>query len=593
MLIKISARHWRWILVLALAAYVIKNIFVGVDNDETYGIVLGYRLAMGDRLLLEMWEPHQTSAIFTALLIKPFLWLGGGSVTFLNLYLRVVYFVIHGLVSYSVYCTFRLWGAGENDSEHKGECAKWLGLIYFVSIPKCICIPEYSNLHIWFFTLFCLSFVWFYFERSPVQGKWPILLLGGIFLTADVLAYPSMVLLYPFGLLLIWWKDKEQRGEGIRSKERYSNNHFWTKALLFTLPCVIGAIVLGGYVFSYMTWEQIGEVLPYILGDGSHDVSAAEKWSKVLISVGEMAGFLAAGAVAAGVCTLVSGTWYQRTGKGKLNRREWLDLFGAVMFGILILQQFYCWFTSEFNASYPHIIYLYLCLLGIYYSGKTAGKQRMGLYLIGLSAVSYISIILMSNWEPIHLIPYLIVGVLGGLFYWYRYLEEQYRIGRKLFGMICGLLVFSNIFGYCYLIIGGAQVHSTIFDVGGYSREGLRKGIIAEYMSAYRYNTNYKSWAEAIPEGSNVLFVGTDPAFYMLGDCVIASGSTISTPTFDESLLAYWEMNPDRYPDAVVFDCMWGSIEIVEEDSFIMQWVKEEFGYTEMLEYPYVTVYRR
>lgn len=50
----------------------------------------GYRLAMGDRLLLK-WEPHQTSAIFTAVFIKLFLMITGG-INYLNLFLRVVSF---------------------------------------------------------------------------------------------------------------------------------------------------------------------------------------------------------------------------------------------------------------------------------------------------------------------------------------------------------------------------------------------------------------------------------------------------------------------------------------------------------------------
>ena len=264
-----------------------------------------------------------------------------------------------------------------------------------------------------------------------------------------------------------------------------------------------------------------------------------------------------------------------------------------VLFVILIAQQFYCWFTSKFNASYPHIIYVYLCLGGIYYWSKRERKEKSGLYLMGVSLVSYIGVILMSNWEPIHLIPYLIVGVLGGLFYWYSYLSEQYHVGYKLFKALCVLLVFSNIFGYCYLIIGGAEVHATIFEVGGYCRDGLRKGIIAEYMTAYRYNNNLEIWSEAIPEGSKVLFVGYNPVFYMQGNCTIASSSTISTPTYDESLLAYWELNPDRYPDVVVFESMWGRIDIADEDSFIMRWVLDEFQATEKVEYPYVTVFKK
>ena len=71
---KNAGKKWFYLLIIALAAYTIKNIFVGVDNDETYGIVLGYRLANGDKLLLEMWEPHQTSAIFTALFIIDFIY---------------------------------------------------------------------------------------------------------------------------------------------------------------------------------------------------------------------------------------------------------------------------------------------------------------------------------------------------------------------------------------------------------------------------------------------------------------------------------------------------------------------------------------
>lgn len=86
-----SKKIWKVICFLAIIAYTLKNLFVGADTDEGYGIMVGYRLAMGDRLLLEMWEPHQTSAIFTAVFIKLFVMLTGG-VDYLNLFLRIVFF---------------------------------------------------------------------------------------------------------------------------------------------------------------------------------------------------------------------------------------------------------------------------------------------------------------------------------------------------------------------------------------------------------------------------------------------------------------------------------------------------------------------
>ena len=43
---KVKHKNWWWLIVLAVAAYVIKNIFVGADIDESYAVTVGYRLAM-------------------------------------------------------------------------------------------------------------------------------------------------------------------------------------------------------------------------------------------------------------------------------------------------------------------------------------------------------------------------------------------------------------------------------------------------------------------------------------------------------------------------------------------------------------------
>ena len=40
----------------------IKCIFVGLQMDEEYAYTLSYRLIKGDRLLTQVWDPHQTSA---------------------------------------------------------------------------------------------------------------------------------------------------------------------------------------------------------------------------------------------------------------------------------------------------------------------------------------------------------------------------------------------------------------------------------------------------------------------------------------------------------------------------------------------------
>lgn len=554
------------LLLLALAAYVIKNILVGADVDEGYGVMIGYRLACGDKLLLEMWEPHQTSAIFTAAIIRPFLWLGQGNTDYLNIYLRVVYFAVHGLLTLLVY---RCFADCKPQLGKQGAAA--LALVFFVCSPKSIFIPEYSNLHIWFFALLMMSLLWYYCEHSPLKGRLWVLVLSGIWLTFDVLSYPSMALLLPFCLGVMLYQKR---------------NLIWKEVLCFVMPGVIGAGVFAAYLFSYMTWEELLWVLPHVLGDGSHQINWFTKMQGYLANMGIMAlQLLGCGAVA----WVLMAVWGKLRGK-KRDAGVFLVVFFLVHIGFM----FYTWFTHTYNASYTRLIYIAVSITGLYCYEKTGKKEKAGYYLILASVINYGGVLLLSNWNPSLLVPYFIMGMLGGLLCWRAYFEKYGEdVCRLILSFLCGIMVFSSCFGYCFRIIGGELVPSTIFEIRGYHHEGFRKGILANYMTAYRYNSNQELWEEAIPEGSMVMYVGMSQFSYLHGNCRVAVPSTISTPTYDEALLAYWEMNPDRYPDVVVLESCYGDIGALEQDAFLMDWLTNEFQATEVVDYPYMRVYKR
>lgn len=562
---------WIVLTAAALLAYIVKNILVGADVDEGYGVMMGYRLAMGDKLLLEMWEPHQTSAIFTALFIRPFLWLTGGNVDFLNIYLRVVYFAVHGLVSAFTYHTFRKC---KPDIGRKG--AAGLALVLFVCSPKSIFIPEYSNLHIWFLALFCLTLMWYYCALSPLKGRLWILAVSGLCLACDVLAYPSMVLLLPFCLAVMAYQRR---------------NKFRKECLIFLAPCLAGAAIFMGYILSYMSLEQIGQVIPYVLGDGSHQQGLADKLPGYLANVGIMGLQLLACGAAACVLTLVITRIFSN---GQKKGDDIISLFLVNFFLVHIVFMFYTWFTHMYNASYTRLLYIAIALAGIYCYRKSGKREKTGLYLILISAVNYCAVLLLSNWNPSLLAPYFVMGAMGGLLCWNVYFNTH---GSKRYKgavpLLSGILVISCCFGYCFRIIGGELTPSTIFEIRGYNHDGFRKGILANYMTAYRYNSNQEVWKEAVPDGSTLMYVGMSQFSYMHGNCTVAVPSTISTPTYDEALLAYWEMNPDRYPDVVAIESCYGDIGAVAQDEFLMQWLEEEFKATEIIDYPYVRVYRR
>jgi hypothetical protein len=159
--------------------------------------------------------------------------------------------------------------------------------------------------------------------------------------------------------------------------------------------------------------------------------------------------------------------------------------------------------------------------------------------------------------------------------------------------MICVMFLLSEVFGRCLLMIGGEEGSSMTFQVRGISREGVRGGILTSYMNSYRYNNNYELFPEIIPAGSMVLYLGPSSFYYMLGDCRIASPTTISTPEYDESLELYYELHPERFPDVVVMESCYGDVSYFGEEDYIFKWLEEEFQPVEVTDYPYVRVYRR
>ena len=51
-----------------------------------------------------------------------------------------------------------------------------------------------------------------------------------------------------------------------------------------------------------------------------------------------------------------------------------------------------------------------------------------------------------------------------------------------------------------------------------------------------------------------VLYLGQHTLYYLLGDYSISNYSTISTPTFDDRLLDYWTLFPEKYPTIIIAD---------------------------------------
>lgn len=335
------------LIVLSIFAAV-KMLFFAFGLDEEYQLVMAYRHIKGDKLFLDMWEPHQSSAFLCELLMRPYLAVCGK--TGVVIWLRFCGTLIH--LGMSVYLCRTLRRMIGKDS------AFLLGLIYFNTIPKQIMLPEFGIMQVWFLTLLSL-FLIRYYDMNAINegedvdadgtgistaiggvstagegisagiggdgidgtgigadvrgvsaagsciGRKMYLIFAAFALVLEVLSYPSCLILYFFVMWILWKRS---------GKERFADMG------IFTGICAGCGIAYLGLLLRHNTVEGLIGTLSYIVGgDITHSLSFADKFVSLgrdlLVPIGLGVGiFVLARAGAA-----VTGRWRKARGgeKGK------------------------------------------------------------------------------------------------------------------------------------------------------------------------------------------------------------------------------------------------------------------------------------
>lgn len=162
--------------------------FTNLGYDGEYQLAMCRRLLQGDKLFLEMWEPHQTSSFLPAFLMWIYISLLG-TTTGIVVYLQACGILIRGGISLLLYRTL-----GRDLTEN---AAFGIALLFFMISPKDYALPEFSNLQLWFSTLlFCC--LWTYLKT----GRKYLLAVSALWLSLLVLAYPSCAIVL-FGVILL------------------------------------------------------------------------------------------------------------------------------------------------------------------------------------------------------------------------------------------------------------------------------------------------------------------------------------------------------------------------------------------------------
>ena len=78
----------------------------------------------------------------------------------------------------------------------------------------------------------------------------------------------------------------------------------------------------------------------------------------------------------------------------------------------------------------------------------------------------------------------------------------------------------------------------------------------------------------------------------MFSEADVCHYSIVDPTAYDERLVEYWKLYPEKEPDVIVVDCWYGNL-MEPEDNYIMTYIEKEFGYTDVIDGKYVRFYRK
>ncbi len=553
-----------------------KGIFISLDIDESYAVTQAYRLAIGEQLIVDMWEPHQLSAFLSAAFIKIYL-LIFRMTDYLVIYLRVVGVLIHAGFAVWIYKTLK----GKFD-----KIATFLLVFLHINFfPKWIQMPEFELMHYWFLlTIFLILYPYF----SERKKSWIRPCLAGISLVGCMMSYPTMILLYPFYVIgLSVLEGLYYNANGIRRLRSVG----W-----MTLGALISGIFFVFYMLREQTWREFWENVLCIFMDESHtNYTMIQKSSMYVEEIAEIWNIYceslqsSAMIVTSIICVLFVVNQVRSRSKLNWEIRKKLEM---VVLGILVLT---AWMTQKNaiigcllenqNQFYQQVRYVAIIIPAVYLGIRYHKRMAIYFWLSVIPAlVSIPAVLLITNMGVNVVCSKVVVGVYGSLLMFGIYLRDEMaecKLGGELliYGLELSLLIG---FFVCRLILirvtGCLPV--TIMAPMERMEYGAEKGIYILEEQAQIWNENYSILKGIVKKEDGLLFIGAENLVYPTMGCSICTPSTQGTTVFNEIFLEYYEKLPEKVPNIVVIDKTFGTnpvYRLYSDTHVVMNWIEENY----------------
>ncbi len=541
-----------WILAVLVC---VKSIFTDFGADNAYQVAMSYRHLMGDRMFLQMWEPHQMSILINDLLMAVY-HLIVPTYTGVVIFLQICGTLMFAGAGYAIYRTVK--GV-------TGEFTAHLMWIFFVIFrAKQTPFPEFANYEILFSALaFCALVKYLRARKKPVSVLLLVLIAALIFL--QTISYPTC-LLSVVAVIVLLCVGKTPLKIKLRD------------CLIFAgFLGVMGSVFADYFVFSIGFDNLIKSFKNIFYSDTHSTMKFGSYWTGFVYALIGLAASLILGAVIHFI-----------VGRNRLGRVSYPATCACVALAMEVVLILLPRKTGiDWNCSF-FIIPTVMILMGSFMYVKMNENERM-IWMTGvcMSAASFVATLILTDLGIITIIAYL---VLGGVvsFIPLKYICRDHRV-------VAFLTVLLVLFHRGMVVWGYGNTNSRVMLVTesqNIIRSGPAVGIICDHVTKNQAKMNQIDFKNNINADDKLFIIGgelIDPIDFVLAGCEVANYSTIDTPQYNESLEEYLKINPDKKPTVIAVSCWYGQL-MVPEDSYIMQWVEE--NYTPVADGDYYRFYR-
>ena len=544
------------ILSLLTIAGIVKALFVSIDVDESYAVAQAYRLVTGDKIMYDMWEPHQFSAFLPAFFLYPYYLITKGAEGGV-IYLRLVGILIHlGFGALLYFVSYKDLGK---------KNALLILLVHANFLPKWIALPEFELMQYWSFLVIFLLFY-----AAGKNGKAILYLIAGLFFGMSVLCYPTMALIFPV-LLIALGVTKKSKG---------------------MLPFTLGTAFIGGVTIAVILinvpFDELPFFVSYILMDSSH--TSVGMAYKMAVSAEQFGSQLIEILIVTLICAVlgVAGLIVLKTVKKKAFKAiDFVTYTLSATVIVLFVKTFIGYFALNQNQFYFQIRYVVLVLLFTILALKDYKKYAVEFWYGLLPGILTIpAVFLITNMDINSVYTKLFSAVIAGLFVIAKKMSDNDEDSKDKvinnilsYGIVVSILLCIFACRILLLRVNGCMP-VTIKAKTARVEHGAAAGIFVLKDQADAWNLSYEQTKAAVDSGKNVLYIGQEQLFYVTFCDRVTVPSVQGTTVFNEMYERYYEVFPDKYPEIIVKDASFDvnpAYYYSEENEYIFRWINDNF----------------